>query len=182
LGEEETKILLSFRSEIEERINRLQDEIDDLRMLVSAIDRTITRQGFQQAGSGGPSHDLDDRMVSIRSKDGVLLGNLVVEDNQVVFEPSRDIQFSASTPPFQPFLIERVLTNMKVSDEQRVERGEIGPEEILEFDTQLEGDVLKRLVVRNFGDDRRLREIKSSLRWTLEKMYEKIRESASNQT
>jgi len=180
LGEEETKILLRFRSEIEERINRLQDEINDLSILVSAIDKMIIKQGFQQAGPGGPSQDLDDRMVSIRSKDGVLLGTLIVEENQVVFEPSRDIQFPASTPPFQPFLIERVLRNMKVSDEQRVERGEIGPEEILEYDTQLEGDALKRLVIRNFGDDRRLREIKSSLRWTLEKMYEKIRESASN--
>ncbi|MBS7630936.1 hypothetical protein KEJ47_05095 [Candidatus Bathyarchaeota archaeon] len=182
MGEEETKILLRFRSEIEDRINKLQNETNDLRILISIIDKIIIKHGFQQAGPGSPSQELEDRTVSIRSKDGVLLGTLIVENNQAIFEPSKEIQFSTSTPPFQPFLIERVLTNMKISDEQRVEKGEIEPEEILEFDTQLEGDFLKRLIIRNYGDDRRLREIKSSLRWTLEKMYEKISESVSSQT
>lgn len=173
--EEETKILLRFRSEIEDRINMMQNEVDDLRILISIIDKTITKYGFQQAGSEILSQELDDRMVSIRSKDGVLLGTLTVENNQVIFKPSKEIQFPTSVPPFQSFLVERVLTNMKASDEQRVERGEINPEEILDFDLQLEDDVLKSLVIRNYGDDRRLTEIKSSLRWTFEKMYEKIR-------
>jgi len=33
---------------------------------------------------------------------------------------------------------------------------------------------LTRLMIQNYGGERRLREIRSSLRWTLERMYEKI--------
>jgi hypothetical protein len=36
--------------------------------------------------------------------------------------------------------------------------------------------VLKALHVRNYGGERRLREINSSLRWTFDKMYDKIRQ------
>jgi len=35
--------------------------------------------------------------------------------------------------------------------------------------------VLKGLRVSNYGGERRMREITSSLRWTLDKMYDKIR-------
>jgi hypothetical protein len=37
-----------------------------------------------------------------------------------------------------------------------------------------EGDLLKELVIKNV-DEERLRELKSSIRWTLEKMYEKMK-------
>lgn len=173
-GEEETKILLRFRGEIEDRINQLQNEINDLHILISTIDKAIIKHGFQQAMSISPVQELEDKTSSIKSKDGILLGLFTVENNELIFEPSKEIAFPSSTPPFQPFLIEKVLTNMKTSDEQRADKGEIKPEEILEFNIQLEGDILKRLTIRNYGGDRRLREIKSSLRWTFEKMYEKI--------
>jgi hypothetical protein len=37
-----------------------------------------------------------------------------------------------------------------------------------------EGDLIREIVIKNAGEER-LRELKSSIRWTLEKMYEKMK-------
>jgi len=42
------------------------------------------------------------------------------------------------------------------------------------FKITQEGDILKEIQAENISEDR-LRELKSSIRWTLEKMYEKDR-------
>jgi len=39
-----------------------------------------------------------------------------------------------------------------------------------------EGDLIREIIIRNV-DDERLKELKSSIRWTLDKMYEKIKSS-----
>jgi hypothetical protein len=84
--------------------------------------------------------------------------------------------FNATIPPFQSFLVERVLDNMRSADEDRVTRGEITADEILSYDVVKEGERILRVVVRNFGGERRMREIQSSLRWAFDKMYDKLRQ------
>jgi hypothetical protein len=37
-----------------------------------------------------------------------------------------------------------------------------------------EGDQIREIIIRNV-DDERLKELKSSIRWTFEKMYEKMK-------
>jgi len=180
-SEDETRKLLKFREDIEGRIGRLQSEIEDLRRAVAEIDRQIVRQGFRQpvpaqakleppteAVSGEEDH------ISVKSRDGTVLGILDVEETEMVFEPRGDLVFTTDIPPFRSFFIDRVLSNMRSADEGRVAAGEIPLEEILSFDVQTDGDRILRVVVRNYGGERRLREIRSSLRWAFDKMYEKI--------
>ena len=85
--------------------------------------------------------------------------------------------FKVDTPPFQAFLLSRVLEQMKKRDEEAVKRGEIMPEEVLSYEVVIEKDIIKEIIITNYGDERRLREIRTSSRWTFEKMYEKIRSS-----
>jgi hypothetical protein len=40
------------------------------------------------------------------------------------------------------------------------------------YNVVTEGDLIRELILRNVDEDR-LKELKSSIRWTLEKMYEK---------
>lgn len=118
--------------------------------------------------------DEEEDLSSVKSRDGTVLGTLRVDGTVIVFEPRRDLVFTTDIPPFQSFFVDRVLSNMRSTDEGRVTAGEISPEEILSFDVQTDGDRIIRVVVRNYGGERRLREIRSSLRWALDKMYEKI--------
>jgi hypothetical protein len=55
-----------------------------------------------------------------------------------------------------------------------VRRGQLTPDKMFAYNIVREGDLLREIVIRN-ADEERLRELKSSIRWTLEKMYEKTR-------
>lgn len=178
VSEEETRRLLRIRSDLERRMGRLQAEIGDLRKAVAEIDNIIVRHGFRQ-----PTTEMDEKReedtgsISVKTKDGTVLGLLQVDEREITFVPRDGLAFTASIPPFQSFLIDRVLANMRSSDENRAATGEIPPEDVLAYEVSTEGERLLRLVVRNYGGERRLREVRSSLRWTFDKMYEKLKQS-----
>jgi len=181
VSEEETRKLLIIREGIEKRIEWLLSEVKDLRKAVDEIDKLIVRKGFRKPmaevrlDSTRTSEEGD--ALSLKAKDGTLLGSLEVKDRDVFFKPVGNLVFTLSTPPFQSFILDRVLANMKSSDEERVVKGEINSDDGLSYDVSTDGERLLGLVVHNYGGARRLREIRSSLRWALDKMYENIKKS-----
>jgi hypothetical protein len=87
--------------------------------------------------------------------------------------PTEDKSFNVNTPPFMSFLVERVLAKMQEKDREAAESGEIPPEKILSYDISRDGDEIREMTIRNVGAERS-RELKSTIRWTLEKMFEKV--------
>jgi len=88
--------------------------------------------------------------------------------------PAGDKRFDVNTPPFTQFLIERVLLKMQERDNELARTGHLTFDRIFCYDIAREGDVIKQITVKNV-DSERLKELKSSIRWTLEKMYEKMK-------
>jgi uncharacterized membrane protein len=72
------------------------------------------------------------------------------------------------------FLVERVLAKMQEKDREAASAGQIPPDRILSYEIVKDGDVIRELAIKNVGADR-TRELKSTIRWTLEKMYEKMK-------
>jgi len=178
MSEEETRMLLRIRVNLEKRIGRLQVEIGDLRRAVAEIDKLIVQRGFRQPTVKMVDESMEEGgSISVKAKDGTVLGVLQVDEREVVFVPRDDIAFTTSIPPFQSFFIERVLANMRSTDENRAAMGEVSAEDVLDYEVSTEDERLLRLVVKNYGGERRLREIRSSLRWTFDKMFEKLRQS-----
>jgi hypothetical protein len=181
-SEDETRKLLKFREDLKNRTQALQEELSDLKKAVQEIDRQIVRSGFRQPTptrvypiEKNESVE-DDEWSSVKSKNGTTLGSLRIEDGEIVFEPVSGIFFNTSIPPFQSFFIDRVLMNMKAMDEERVARGEASLDDILDFEVVLEGERIERISIHNYGGERRLREIHSSLRWAFDKMYDRLRQ------
>lgn len=185
--EQETKRLLQFREAMEQRMAEIEGEAADLRAAMDAIDKMIVTEGFRTPAvpsaaapatpeAETPRPEAGEEGMSITSKDGAVLGRMTIEDENLVFEPKPEYGFRTDIPPFQSFLVERVLANMSSTDQERAANGEIDQSEVLEYEiTEYEG-VLRQLRVLNYGGERRLREINSSLRWTFDKMYDKIRQ------
>jgi len=187
----DTKKLLEYRETMEARLAELEQEIIDLRRAVATIDRLIVSEGFRtptaQPDKEPPAARQEPRpqeepvpgdgeTTSITSKDGTVLGKLRVEGRDLVFKPQPEYGFTVDTPPFQSFLIDRVLANMSATDQERAANGEIAEDEALSFEAKEDGGRLLEITVRNYGGERRLREINSSLRWSLDKMYDKLRQ------
>ncbi len=191
-NEQETKKLLGFRESMEQRILELEQEIKDLQKAMEEIDKLIVNTGFRTFATADtlvqdkpvkpqkesvsapiPEDELEDLM-NITSKDGTILGTVQVEEHTIIFTPAVTFEFTVDIPPFQSFLIDRVLENMRKTDQERSTNGELDPDEILEYSVEDQDGKISLLTIRNYGGERRLREINSSLRWTLDKMYDKL--------
>ncbi len=181
-GEDETRKLLKIRGDLDRRLQRLEVEIGDLGKAIAEIDKSIVRQGFRQpvppkAEAKPIVKDEGDGGISVKSQDGTTLGQLQVGEEMIVFSPVDSLEFTVSIPPFQSFFLERVLGNMKATDEGKVASGEVPPGEVLSFEVATEGERIIGITIKNYGGERRLREIQSSLRWAFDKMYEKLTQS-----
>ena len=200
--ENETKKLLGFKASLETRLREIDQEMTDIRTALEEINGLLVTTGFrtfltptistpvhvpspepenpepdeETTMTTPPSPPPGDEEMSITGKDGTQLGTIIVEENTLVFTPSEVFQFTTDIPPFQSFLLERVLDNMRRTDQERASNGELEPQDILEYTVETDGDRISKLSITNFGGERRLRELNSSLRWTLDKMYDKLRE------
>jgi hypothetical protein len=181
-SEEDTRRLLKYRQDLESRLRELEQEQVDLRTAITVLDSQIVRQGFRKPSipvrkpvieaQSAPKEDQS----SIKSKNGVTLGSLSTKDDQIEFNPTPGLAFTISTPPFQSFMIDRVLENMKKTDEEKAALGEKPASQVLAYDVNVEGGRIISVKIMNYGGDRRLREIRSSLRWVFDKMYDKLSE------
>ena len=181
IDEEIVKKLIELRIYLENRIQELEGEAEKLKALFKIVDEVIVSKSFKTAGAisveKSPSISEKVESVPLKTASGTLLANLYFEESTLRIILVEGLLFKVDTPPFQAFLLSRVLEQMKKRDEEAVKRGEIMPEEVLSYEVVIEKDIIKEIIITNYGDERRLREIRTSSRWTFEKMYEKIRSS-----
>jgi len=179
---EKIRRLAEFKALLEKRVKEAETELEGLQVLLEYVDASLLEKGFRKAKVfRQPPAAVEkplirpeeyERVVPLKTVGGDLLANLYVAKDLMRVVPAEDKSFSVDTPPFMAFLVERVLAKMQEKDREAAESGEITPEKILSFDISREGDEIREITIRNVGAERS-REIKSSIRWTLEKMYEK---------
>jgi len=63
---------------------------------------------------------------------------------------------------------------MQEKDKELVRLGQMATDKMFSFNIVREGDLIREIIIKNV-DDERLKELKSSIRWTFEKMYEKMK-------
>jgi hypothetical protein len=179
-SETDTKKLLKFRQSMEGKINDLEYEITRLKTAIKRIDRIIVMQGFKQPTvppiqkNTRPETIVSEESTSINSKDGTLLGKMRVEGQDLTFQPIPKFEFYEDVPPFKSFFVERVLENMKSIDQERAGNGDIELGDILDYYIEIAEGKIISISIKNYGGERRLWEINSSLRWTFDKMYDKV--------
>jgi hypothetical protein len=90
--------------------------------------------------------------------------------------PDESKNFSVNTPPFNNFLVEKVFAKMQEKDGELLRTKQLTSDRVFSYSIVREGDLIREIIIRNV-DEERLRELKSSIRWTFEKMYEKMKSS-----
>ncbi|MGA2572611.1 MAG: hypothetical protein ABSF36_00220 [Candidatus Methanomethylicaceae archaeon] len=115
----------------------------------------------------------EEQAFPIKSKMGEDLGVFYVGRNQIRIVPHAGLSFSIKTPPFQSFFVDRVIGEMHRKDEMAVDAGAKDPSSMIEHEIKLDGDAIREIIVRNIEEEARIRELRSSIRWTLERMMEK---------
>jgi hypothetical protein len=180
------QFLLSIRTKLSEEIDRLKDMIARLEEHVENLDAQIARASFSTADSAlrrvpavAPSTPSKQPIESTEPKSTPLLnkaGNLelgIVETSEqaIRFLPAEHAVYDITRGAFARFFVERILGKFQQEDRHRVENGEIEWEDAFDFEVHEDDNILGEMVIRNYGDENRLKEILSTLRWALEKTY-----------
>ena len=177
---EKLKALASIKEYIERRIEELREELSMLEKLRSFVDEELASISFKKAAEVKPAPPPAERAERpeappaagrvrvLRSKTGEVLAKVMISPNELRFMIEPRVNLSRDARPFQSFLLKKVLEAMSRSDKERVEKGLIPPGHELEYEIIYEGDRVREIVVRNFREEYRLREIVNAVRWTLE--------------
>jgi len=181
--EEKVKKLVEFREKLERRIAEVRQELEGLQNLMEIIDDFLIEKGFKRPEISGIEKAKKEKEkieapagymeFPIKTTMGEKLATMYIGDGVVRVVLSKDKNFRDNIPPFRQFLIDRVLLKMQEKDREAARKGEITPDKILSYSIVKEGDVIKEIIIRNVSEER-IRDLKSSIRWTLEKMYEKM--------
>jgi hypothetical protein len=197
---ERLKAFVNFKKKLEKQIEELGSELEEYQALLEAVNSVLLEKGFKRGDMKevklsedeapptlhvivekeapvAPQATESESVIPLKTMDDLPLAIIYVDKGALHVLPDETKKFDVNTPPFQPFLVERVLTKMQEKDSELVRTGQLAADKMFAFNIMREGDLIREIVIKNFDDDR-LKELKSSIRWTLEKMYEKTKADA----
>jgi len=183
---ERARMLAAIKEYVERRIKELQDELEILENIRSFVDEELASISFKKAAEARPAkppaptpapapQPEAERLRALKSRSGEVLARVAISPNEVRFLIEPGINLTRDSRPLQSFLLKKVLESMSKADRERVDKGLIPPGHELEYDVIYEGDRVKEIVVRNFREEYRLREIVNAVRWTLETVASEAR-------
>jgi hypothetical protein len=192
---EKIKKFVAFKKKLEKKVEGLESELNEQQLMLEAVNSILLEKGFKHAEitkapevlkvspvkEGAPVQlppqppAKDENVISLKTVTGESLATLYIDEDSLRIVLAEDRDFNINTPPFTQFLVERVLAKMQEKDSELARAGQLTTDKIFSYNIVQEGDTIHEMVIKNF-DANRLRELKSSIRWTLEKMYEKTKD------
>jgi hypothetical protein len=195
---ERIRRLITFKKKLENKIEEMSSDLKDSQAMLETINSILLEKGFKhpevserltETGVLPSGESVDEResepsppesqmesedVTPLKTMTGELLATIRVTKDSMRVVPTEGKDFDINTPPFMHFLVERVLLKMQERDNELARAGQLSPDKLFCYSIAREGDIIREIVINNSDSDR-LRELKSSIRWTLEKMYEKMK-------
>jgi hypothetical protein len=197
---DKVKVLVTFKKKLEKRIEKLGSEVKELEATLEVVNSILLEKGFKRgdmkevtavpptpeevAPSTQETMAIQEKslqravetesVIPLKTMNDEPLAIIYISRDSLHVLPDESKSFNVNTPPFRNFLLERVLAKMQEKDNELVRMGQLTPNKMFTYKIIQDDDLLREIVITNV-DEERLRELKSSIRWTLEKMYEKMR-------
>jgi len=176
-----TKKLAEIKSFLERRIKQQEEEVSSLRSFLDVVDSLLAERSFRKVEiapikatiATPPSRIGGSDSIPIATTNGIRIATLTLEQGTIHVTPEPDVTLDPGSPPLRAFLVSKVLEPMQAKDREAASAGAIPPDRILAYNLEQEDGRLKAIHIQNYGDDRRLLELKNAIRWTLRRMYEK---------
>jgi hypothetical protein len=185
---ENVKKIAKLKAMLEKRVEDMETELDELKTMLSLIDSTLLKESFktpqitkpvqtpqkQETTKQTPSKT-QKKGVPLKTVTGDLLAQIYTEKDVTQIILAEDKDFEINTPPFTSFFVERVLAKMQEKDKEDASKGKLDPDKMVSFDIIQDGNIIREIEIKNLRPER-IRELKSSVRWTLEKMFDRMKQ------
>ncbi len=186
LEDDKIKKIAEMREMLEEREKNLNAELEGVRTLLDFLNDLLLEKSFKRVEEIAkpsyakpvdaviPETPQQGRVVPLKTGAGDFLGNFYIEEGTITIVPEPSLRLDINIPPFTAFLMDKILGKMRETDLEAVKHGEITPDSALSFKVEKEDEIIRQITVKNVNPQRE-RELRSAVRWTLEKMYDKIK-------
>ena len=178
-SERDIKELAELKRIAERRIEELEAELRLLKLCLEVIDRRLAQLSFKPATEIGAVKEEvfeeppEREYVLTHRTNNRPLARMYVWRDKLRIVPEQDVRINVNRPPFSTFFLRRVLEDFRRKDLEASERGELEPGKVLRYEVKADDAFLKELIIYNYNNEIRLREIRNSARWTFEKMVER---------
>jgi hypothetical protein len=195
---EKMKSLIAFKKRLEEQLEKLAAETKEAQAALDTVNGILLEKGFKRGDIKEapemlipkevvlPKHEPEppkavvqhitepESVIPLKTMADEPLALIYLDKQAMHILPDESKNFSVNTPPFENFLVEKILAKMQEKDSELVRTKQLTADKMFSYNIVREGDLIREIIIRNV-DDERLKELKSSIRWTFEKMYEKIK-------
>jgi hypothetical protein len=199
---ERIRSLVTFKKRLEKRLEELEAETVEVKETLDTVNSLLLEKGFKRGDikevskapipvevilpkqpvepketkqvTQIPVAGESETVIPLRAMNDEPLAILYFEKQSVHVMPDESKKFSVNTPPFGNFLVERVFAKMQEKDAELVRAGQLKQDKMFTYTIVQDDDLIREIVIKNV-DEERLKELKSSIRWTFEKMHEKVK-------
>ena len=184
--DEQIRKMLELKEATIEKMLKYQDEIDFLQKNLDVLDVILKGSSFTKASALAKNitkqeepdildtHEdqLEIKKQIIDSKDGVVIANAFVTPDQVSIVLEDGIGLTPEIPPLKTFFIERIIGEMKKSDDVAVKDGKINKESVIDCIINKNGSAIREIIIKNYRQKERIDEIINTATWSLTRMVE----------
>jgi hypothetical protein len=184
--DEQIRKILELKETIIEKMSKCQDEIDFLQKNLDVLDVILKGSSFTKASALAKNitkqeepdildtHEdpLEVKKQIIDSKDGEVIANAFVTPDQVSIVLEDGIGLTPEIPPLKTFFIERIIGEMKKSDDVAVKDGKINQESVIDCIINKNGSAIREIIIKNYRQKERIDEIINTATWSLTRMVE----------
>ena len=184
--DEQIRKILELKETIIEKMSKCQDEIDFLQKNLDVLDVILKGSSFTKASALAKNitkqeepdildtHEdpLEVKKQIIDSKDGEVIANAFVTPDQVSIVLEDGIGLTPEIPPLKTFFIERIIGEMKKSDNAAVKDGKMDQESVIDCIINKNGSAIREIIVKNYRQKERVDEIINTATWSLTRMVE----------
>jgi len=195
---EKMKSLIAFKKRLEEQLGKLTSETKEIQDILNTVNAILLDEGFKRGDieektetsvlkevvlpkqeHEAPKHAAQhipeqESVISLKTMTDEPLALIFFDKQAMHVLPDESKNFSVNTAPFSNFLVERVFAKMQEKDSELVRTKQLTADKMFSYNIVCEGELIREIIIRNV-DDERLKELKSSIRWTFEKMHEKMK-------
>ncbi len=196
------KTMIAFKKRLEDQLEKLTAETKEVQAALDTVNQILLEKGFKRGDikevpappasmpkevvlpkpeveepkAPAAVSEEQETVIPLKTMAEEPLAIMYFEKQSIHVLPDESKHFSVNTPPFTNFLVEKVFAKMQEKDKELVRLGQLSTDKMFTYNVVREGELIREIVIKNV-DDERLKELKSSIRWTLEKMYEKMKGS-----
>ena len=184
--DEQIRKMLELKETIIEKMSKYQDEIDFLQKNLDVLDVVLKGSSFTKASTLAKNitkkeqsdildtSDLPQQVKKqiIDNKDGGVIANAFVTPDQVSIVLEDGIGLTPEIPLLKTFFIERIIGEMKKSDNAAVKDGRINQESVIDCIINKNGSSIREIIIKNYRQKERIDEIINTATWSLTRMVE----------